>query len=306
MNVRFASLDLGTIGWVSLAACGLIFLIKLASPWIISFWQDTYRLTDPKILSLVHKRLQAAGLPELRVEVWPLKRFNAANALAVGMIYAPKVCRARILISDSLLGDFSAQEIDAVIAHEVSHFTQSHLSRRIWIPFFAYTFIVAGGLLALSAYPIDHWIPIATSENLFLITISLLVAVAYVICFSVLLRHLVRAQELDADWVAIHEFNVDSKLYFATLEKMLSYPHVASHAQLSQTMALSHPWPKQRQQLVLGDHQSKSPPFEKKLIRKLRATAMALILFFLLFSFMFRAAETGSMREPTSTQQAKP
>lgn len=273
-------LETGLFGLVLGSLFGAVFAIwavNLISPWLICRLHGTHELREPAVLDLVYRRLEQAGLPRLRVDVWPLQKIKAVNALAVGLIHAPKIFRARILISDSLITHFSREELDAVIAHEVSHFRQNHLSRRIWIPFFAYLFVVFGGSSALMVPPFD--------DGLVFFSFIALVGVAYVLSFSVLIKKLSRAQELDADWVAIHKLGVNPDLYFKTIEKMMLFENPQG---LKVAEGQTHPLPQERREQVQIDPHGTQPPFEQRLIIELRYGAALIAVVFALSGLFFR------------------
>jgi Zn-dependent protease with chaperone function len=265
---------------VLIGAVAGIYVLKLLSPLLLASAQKSQTLTDLGLLARIHKRLARSGLPALQVEIWPAENDARDNAMVVGMISAPRFFRARIFISSSLLKNYSAEELDCVMAHEVAHFQMNHLSKRIWIPFSFYTLIVFGGTLA-------------TREHL--LVVLPLALLGYVLAFSVLLRRLVRAQELDADWMAVQYFNVDRELYFRTLSKMES-PH---------TVNISHPSVSERRDRVTAASVT-APPFELEVFKAWIGPVTGLILVIALSGYFFHRDPSQTSREPATQTKDSP
>lgn len=135
------------IGWWSLAA-GMVFLLMAYRPddwwWLAggAFLVATLARATlaPRLLarwrfetrplgrSVLRKRLEAlaqrSGAAGIGIHEWRIGgRSDTANAMVVGI--GPS---RRILVSDTLLDDYSEAEIEVVVAHELAH----HAHRDLW------------------------------------------------------------------------------------------------------------------------------------------------------------------------------
>lgn len=290
------TLDLSLTSLLAVAVLGAIssvFILKLISPILISSFQDSRELKDPAILKIIQERLDHAGLPLLRVDRWSEGPRKSANAMVVGLIGVPRFFRARILLSESVINDFNRNELDAILAHEISHFRLNHLSKRVWTPFIIYLSIIFSGVMGLA--------PFVSSTRLAVFLTIVIVAIAYILSFSILLRHLVRSQELDADWMAVHHFGINLDLYLNTLDKMSKYNDRATKVD-SQS---SHPTNSERKENLLREVGLKSPPHEKRFIKQVgTSTATAMILIFL-SSVLISSLRPTPSRQPAAAQKSR-
>jgi STE24 endopeptidase len=105
-----------------------------------------YRFTPLERESLRDRLLalsKRAGVPVIGVFEWGLgEKTTRANAALVGM-----GSTRRILVSDTLLKDYSDDEIEVILAHELSH----HVHHDLWTGLAVETTIVGASLLAASA-----------------------------------------------------------------------------------------------------------------------------------------------------------
>lgn len=89
-----------------------------------------------------------AGLPVLGVYEWGLgEKSRRANAALVGA-----GATRRILLSDTLLADYSEDEIEVILAHEMAHHVHHDIRKGIALQF---TLFVAG--LGAAAIAIEQW-----------------------------------------------------------------------------------------------------------------------------------------------------
>jgi Zn-dependent protease with chaperone function len=268
-----------------------IFGTGYLTPYLFSKANKTVELNTPEMLTLVQKRVEEAGLPKLRVDVWPTKYLKVANAAIIGKVNAPDWCRGRVIISDSLLSDFSPEEVDAIVCHELAHFTENHLRKRTWFPLGIY-------LLAIVASIIGN-----------LAVLALAIPVSYIFCFVFTARKIVRNQELDADWIAINRFKVDAKIYFDTLDKLVLYSgeSVKKRNPLSFLSSSSaHPSTEDRRRIVNERFGEVKAPFERALFAKLRWSAGALVAVFFVASVGLKwALPVRTARSVASVEKKK-
>lgn len=272
-------------------AIASIFALKLLSPILISYFQNSKELQDPQIVEVIHKRLAQAGLPILRVDQWEDGARKSANAMVVGLIHVPRFFRARLLLSESVVKDFDKDELDAILAHEISHFRLNHLSKRVWTPFATYLTIILLGVMAVA--------PFGTAKGLATLYTIAVVVFAYLVAFTVLLPKLVYAQELDADWFAVNHFGIDRDLYLKTLDKMLSYNEPSKRS----SAYSSHPSNSERKENLWTGAGLKNPPHEKHLIRNLGSSAVIATTAVLAIGLLISGLQSRPEREPAAIKK---
>lgn len=97
-------------------------LISLAMSRVMAKWMMNVKIIDPKtadaeahqLLSMVHKLAKQAQIPLPQVGIY---RSNEVNAFATG----PTQSRSLVAVSTGLLHKMKNSEIEAVLAHEVTH-----------------------------------------------------------------------------------------------------------------------------------------------------------------------------------------
>lgn len=277
--LRLAALLLGIVAG--------LFSLKLFSPILFSLAHNTVRLEDPEIVGPIQARLREAGLPELRVDVIPLKSYKVANAFVVGLARAPGPFRGRIGISDSLIQDFTKPEIDAIVAHEISHFRQNHIARRMWIPLIAFALLFVGLIFAMRFHPWPNLALVTIPPEITVYFYSFLGIVLWFTNFFYITRRLVRSQELDADWLALHHFRLDPDLYFSTLDKLTRYSGESTKKRNPMNFmspAAAHPTTEERRDLVTRHPPTTKPPFERAAMWSLGRLLGGVFVIFICFS----------------------
>lgn len=113
--------------WVGAAACFtvlLVLVVQLAPVLLLPLFYDVRPLVDQRVTQRVLALAEQAGLPVLGVFEWRLgDHTNKANAALVGLGRT-----RRILLSDTLLAQYSEAEIETVLAHEFAH----HVYGDVW------------------------------------------------------------------------------------------------------------------------------------------------------------------------------
>jgi len=106
--------------WVVSAACfiaGLLILARVAPVVILPLFYRFEPLERESLRGRLHALSERAGIPVLGTYVWGLgARSRRANAALIGS--GPT---RRILLSDTLLADYSDDEIEVILAHEMAH-----------------------------------------------------------------------------------------------------------------------------------------------------------------------------------------
>lgn len=145
--------------WAAGAASAAIVMFLLATLAPVMLLPLFYKVTPLDRLSLV-ERLMAlsdrAGVPVLGVYEWGLgAKSRRANAALVG-----SGSTRRILISDTLLSDYSEDEIEVILAHEMAH----HVYRDIPHSLIFESGLVFGSFYAASLALRTLWQPLGLSS----------------------------------------------------------------------------------------------------------------------------------------------
>jgi STE24 endopeptidase len=116
--------------WWLPAAGGLFgvgVLSLIAGPTLIDPLFNKFEPAEPELRARVEKLAEAAGVPVDRVLVMDAsKRTTASNAYVTGL--GPT---KRVVFFDTLLKDFSAAEVDFVVAHEFAHVRHRDVQRSL-------------------------------------------------------------------------------------------------------------------------------------------------------------------------------
>ena len=134
----------GSVGWVAfasvsatwpriagvltlLAGLGITGLVMLAAPWLIAWSPRVRPLRDEAITGRLHALASRAQIRLAGLHEWAFgPEGDHANAALVGVI-GPR----RLLLSDTLIEGCTADEVDAVVAHELGHHVHGHTWRRV-------------------------------------------------------------------------------------------------------------------------------------------------------------------------------
>jgi len=131
--------------WIPLGAAYFLFsviLAKLGHIIILPIFYKLERLSDESLKESLKRLADEVGLKVSDVYTFNLsKETKKANAAFAGFGRTK-----RIILSDTLLQNFSPQEIEAVVAHEVGHYRRGH----IWKELSAGFVLTFGGLFVAS------------------------------------------------------------------------------------------------------------------------------------------------------------
>ncbi len=144
LEVLYWLLRDGGAFWPLWAAIGLLLFLTLgtylAPIFLLPIFFKTEPIEDPALTSGLRSLGERAGTRVKGIYQFDLgRKTRAANAAVMGLWKT-----RRILLSDTLLADFTAEETGAVVAHELGHDRQGHLPKGILLQ-------TGAGLLALYA-----------------------------------------------------------------------------------------------------------------------------------------------------------
>ena len=117
-----------TVGWVGFS----LVMARVFPTLILPLFYNTAPLHDEALAKRLQALCQRIGLPVLGVfKVGLGAETRKANAALVGLGGT-----RRILLSDTLLAEFSPEEIEGVLAHEVAHHRYHHIAKLLVIATF--------------------------------------------------------------------------------------------------------------------------------------------------------------------------
>ncbi len=162
------------------SAVGLL-LVFLTPYVLVPLFFKMRPLADAETVQRIHTLVNRAGAPVRDVCSLDFSRRTAeANAAVIGMGRS-----RRVVIADTLLAEFSASEVDAVVAHELGHHVHRDVQRLllgnavlIWVGLFAASLAVPVALPVLSlpslAYVPGYPVVLFVAELYFLLVSPLL------------------------------------------------------------------------------------------------------------------------------------
>ena len=134
-----------TIGWVAVS----VLMARVFPTWLVPLFYRMERLGDDGIVARLLAVCERAGLPVLGVfRVHLGVETRKANAALAGWGGS-----RRVLVSDTLLSEFTPEEIEGMLAHEVAHHRYHHVT---WL-------LIVSGLGAWLAFQLTasvstHWV----------------------------------------------------------------------------------------------------------------------------------------------------
>ena len=207
--------------WLSAAAftAGMVVLARVAPVVLLPIFYTFKPLDRPALVARLLTLAQKARTDVVGVFEWVLSgHTKKANAALAGMGQT-----RRILLSDTLLADYSEDEIEVILAHELAH----HVHRDLWRGMAAQALLLAGGffvadlVLRRAAEPSG----LRGLSDPAALPLLLLVGGAWSFLMLPLVNALSRAQERAADRYALDTTrNVDA---FVTAMKRLSQQNLA-------------------------------------------------------------------------------
>lgn len=223
--------------WMAAAVftAGLVLLARLAPVLLLPLFYQFKPLDRPALVARLLALAQKARTDVVGVFEWVLSgHTRKANAALAGMGQT-----RRILLSDTLLADYSEDEIEVILAHELAH----HVHRDLWRGIAVQTLLLAGGFFVADVVlrRVADAAGLRGLSDPAALPILLLVAGAWSFLVLPLVNALSRAQERAADRYALDTTrNVDA---FVTAMKRLSQQNMAEEhpSALVRWIFYSHP-----------------------------------------------------------------
>lgn len=223
--------------WISAAVfvAGVVVLARLAPVVLLPLFYKFKPLDRPALAARLLALAERARTDVVGVFEWVLSgHTKKANAALAGMGRT-----RRILVSDTLLADYSEDEIEVILAHELAH----HVHRDLWRGIAVQTVLLFGGSF-LADVVLRRVADPAGFRGLSdpaALPLLMLVAGAWSFLMMPLVNALSRAQERAADRYALDTTrNVDA---FVTAMKRLSQQNLAEEypSALVRWIFYSHP-----------------------------------------------------------------
>ena len=240
--------------WISAAAftAGVVILARLAPVVLLPMFYKFKPLDRPALSARLLALAEKARTDVVGVFEWVLSgHTKKANAALAGMGQT-----RRILLSDTLLADYSEDEIEVILAHELAH----HVHRDLWRGIALQALLLLGGffLADLVLRRVNDAAGFRGLSDPAALPLLMLVAGAWSFLMLPLINALSRAQERAADRYALDTTrNVDA---FVTAMKRLAQQNLAEEypSALVRWIFYSHPPIRERieaaRAFARGDH----------------------------------------------------
>ena len=173
----------------------LLALPHIIAPLLMQFLWKTVPLRNIELKQKLMDLTEQSGIRYRDIAVWETGGLSIANAVVAGILPSNR----RIFITDALLRNFTAEQVETVVAHEIGHIRHRHL------PIFCIImvcYILSYTLfIQLIAVPLESLLP---GYQLLITVIHILFFIFY---FKVVLSFLSRRFEHQADLYAIELTN---------------------------------------------------------------------------------------------------
>lgn len=212
--------------WAGMVSYRLVLVLLLPSV-VIPFFYKLSPLPAGATADSLGALVNRLRVPSCKFEIIHVAtKTRAANALVAGVGTS-----ARILLTDTLVSDFSPAEIEALAAHELGHYVYGHVAKRL----------LALSALYLAGLALTQWLISVLAVNplvpgdLPYVIIGFIVLMTYI---KVILAGLTRRQELAADRYAWDSI-ADIGAYIAAMKKLAVQNLIVADRQ--RQWAYSHP-----------------------------------------------------------------
>lgn len=217
--------DMGTGFW-GLEAIGHVLVISVLSITctvvLMMKLLPNCKVTEPEFLEIINRRLAEAHLSYVRVR-WIEAEFK--NAFVVGINF-PFFRNQTLFIGRSLRQTLNDEEFDAVICHELAHIKQGHMAKRIFaigwhvlrVALSSFAILMSAILAGILIFGIEVGFYSGSVITPIVMNFMLLsFGVSYLLFFDA-----IRAQEYEADAIAVLEFGCQISTLESALKKLMT------------------------------------------------------------------------------------
>ncbi len=238
LSLRIFFISHSYLYWIIMAIILISAFIK-APVFIKHIWQ-TYPLPDGTIRDRIEKLADRLNIKFRDILIWKNEGLKIANAGMAGLL--PK--SRYIFITDSLLNNFTEDEIETIVAHEFGHIKYKHV---LFYLFFSIGYIIFYTFLYIIAYPISEKLQINNIiSSLLNAFFTLTFFCAY---FVIIFRYLSRRFEIQSDIFALSATGNPQSFRNALL-KLSSINYIPERTSKLTSIFRTHPSVYQRLELV--------------------------------------------------------
>lgn len=224
--------------WLLAALCllGAIVVLAHAAPvLLLPLFYDVRPLERPALAARLEALAAKAGVPVVGVFEWRLgEKSRRANAALAGL-----GSTRRILLSDTLLDEYSDDEIEVVLAHELAH----HVHHDIWSGL-----AVEAAVITVGAFAADRvvreagpWFGVSGASDLAALPVLALTAGALSLALGPVAKWVSRQHERRADAFALKMTGAPEA--FISAMRRLAAQNLAEEAPSAVVRALFHTHP---------------------------------------------------------------
>ena len=221
--------------YVAVFALGLQ-VVALLHPMIYKLFNKVYRPHDTTLLQAIEKRFKEADLVLPEIVIWPDHKVKSAKIYILGQLKFTSLFKGLLIIPESLLKEFSVDEIDVLICNEIAKIKQHHVLKRIWIP------IAASILFIYSLYKVNIFFSGITDLSLMTVDDSIYLYAKFaafglglVLLNTQFTKKLDIAQSLDCDIYSQKQFGQSLDKIYNVKIKALKYVGTFTAGHLIQT-----------------------------------------------------------------------
>jgi len=218
-----------------LAAGALVVLAKVAPVALLPLFYRFAPVERPSLVERLMALSRKAGVPVLGVYEWGLgPKTRRANAALVG-----SGSTRRILVSDTLLAEYSDDEIEVILAHEMAHHVHHDIAKGILVE----TVLLVCGCYASAVALRMYWEPLGLSapSDVAGLPLLLLAGGAVMLAATPLANAFSRFNERQADRFALQLTGL--RTAFASAMRRLASQNLAEESPSRASVLLFHTHP---------------------------------------------------------------
>lgn len=184
-------------------------------------------LQDERLIMMLNELFDRAGVKRAKLYLQPTKDKKIANAVVIGFI------KSKVIISDYYIENAEAQEIEAIIAHEVGHLKYNHIPKRL-------IYIIAGMCEVCLLGMLMEWYENYSGNEINIILGLVALLVPFILYMSVGRLMLYRNQERQADEFVI-DIGVSPEVMITALLKLAKLNHMTTRLKKMDERFQTHP-----------------------------------------------------------------
>ena len=246
--------------WLAAAigfGCAALLVAELAPIVLLPLFYRFTPLGRPELHERLRTLSERAGLPVLGVYEWGLgSKTRRANAALVGV-----GATRRILLSDTLLADYSDEEVEVILAHELGHHAHRDVLKSVvaqtlvLVASFGVAAMVMNGAVAVSALRLSSVADVAG------LPLIVLVGGGVALALTPLTHALSRFHERRADAFALQLTNRPGA--FVSAMRRLGAQNLAEPRPSRAALWLFHSHPPIEERIARAEKRGQSPFYEK-------------------------------------------